>query len=164
MHRSCVKCFNCRIPLNPRNLNVHEDQLVCNVCYEKIFNPADFTVENYGGVITPEDIERQKELERLEKEKAERALGEKRCPVCNNKIYPAGAIIISEVAFCRTCVKCVECVRVFDGKDMALGPPNDPSPKPYCKFCFAKAFGISALNITEMVAIAPEEQILSQGL
>ena len=107
---------------------------------------------------------RQKELERLEKEKAERALGEKRCPVCNNKIYPAGAIIISEVAFCRTCVKCVECVRVFDGKDMALGPPNDPSPKPYCKFCFAKAFGISALNITEMVAIAPEEQILSQGL
>jgi len=164
MHRSCVKCFNCRIPLNPSNLNVHEDQLVCNVCYEKIFNPADFTVENYGGVITPEDIERQKELERLEKEKAERALGEKRCPVCNNEIYPAGAIIISEVAFCRTCVKCVECVRVFDGKDMALGPPNDPSPKPYCKFCFAKAFGISALNITEMVAIAPEEQILSQGL
>lgn len=107
---------------------------------------------------------RQKELERLEKEKAERALGEKRCNVCNNKIYPAGAIIISEVAFCRTCVKCVECVRVFDGQDMALGPPNDPSPKPYCKFCFAKAFGISALNITEMVSIAPEEQILSQGL
>ena len=83
----------------------------------------------------------------------ERALGEKRCPVCDNKIYPAGAIIIQDVAFCRTCVKCVECVRVFDGKDMALGPPNDPSPKPYCKFCFAKAFGISALNITEMVAI-----------
>ena len=44
--------------LNPRTLNEHEEQLFCNVCYEKIFNPADFTVENYGGVITPEDIER----------------------------------------------------------------------------------------------------------
>lgn len=163
-HRSCVKCFNCRIPLNPRTLNSHEEQLFCNVCYEKIFNPADFTVENYGGVVTPEDIERQKERERLEKEKMERALNEKRCPVCSNKIYPEGAIIISDVAFCRTCVKCMECMRSFDGKDMALGPPNDPAPKPYCKFCFAKAFGISALNITEMVAIAPEQQILTQGL
>lgn len=55
-------------------------------------------------------------------------------------------------------------MRVFDGKDMALGPPNDPCPKPYCKFCFAKAFGVSALNITEMVMIAPEQQILTQGL
>lgn len=44
--------------MNPRTLNEHEEQLFCNVCYEKIFNPADFTVENYGGVITPEDIER----------------------------------------------------------------------------------------------------------
>ena len=44
--------------LNPRTLNEHEEQLFCNVCYEKIFNPAEFTVENYGGVITPEDIER----------------------------------------------------------------------------------------------------------
>ena len=44
--------------MNPRTLNEHEEQLFCNVCYEKIFNPAEFTVENYGGVITPEDIER----------------------------------------------------------------------------------------------------------
>ena len=107
---------------------------------------------------------RQKEKERLEKEKMERALAEKRCPVCANKIYPEGAIVISEVAFHRTCVKCIECMRVFDGKDMALGPPGDANPKPYCKFCFAKTFGISALNITEMVMIAPEQTILSQGL
>ena len=57
-HRSCVKCYSCRIPLNPRTLNEHEEQLYCNVCYEKIFNPADFTVDNYGGIVTPEDIER----------------------------------------------------------------------------------------------------------
>jgi len=55
-------------------------------------------------------------------------------------------------------------MRAFDGKDMALGPPGDANPKPYCKFCFAKTFGISALNITEMVMIAPEQTILSQGL
>lgn len=94
----------------------------------------------------------------------ERALNEKRCPVCANKIYPEGAIVIQEVAFHRTCVKCIECMRVFDGKDMALGPPGDANPKPYCKFCFAKTFGISALNITEMVMIAPEDAIHAQGL
>ena len=94
----------------------------------------------------------------------ERALHEKRCPVCENKIYPEGSIIISEVPFHRTCVKCIECARVFDGADMALGPPGEPNPKPYCKFCFAKTFGISALNITEMVQIAPEQNILTQGL
>ena len=93
-----------------------------------------------------------------------RALGERRCPVCNNKIYPEGSIIISDVPFHRQCVKCTECQRAFDGKDMALGPPEDPNPLPYCKFCFAKAFGISALNITEMCMIAPEDSILTQGL
>jgi hypothetical protein len=163
-HRGCVKCFQCRVNLNPRTLNNHEDQLFCNVCYENIFNPADFTVGLSSGIITPEDIERQKEKERLEKEKMERALQEKRCPVCTNKIYPEGSIVISEVPFHRTCVKCIECMRSFDGKDMALGPPGDANPKPYCKFCFAKTFGISALNITEMVMIAPEQNILSQGL
>ena len=101
---------------------------------------------------------------RLEKEKMERALNEKWCPVCSNKIYPEGSIIVSDVPFCRPCVKCIECMRAFDGKEMALGPPGDANPKPYCKFCFAKVFGISALNITEMVMIAPEEMILTQGL
>jgi len=165
-HRSCVKCYtpSCRIPLNPRTLNEHEEQLYCNVCYEKIFNPADFTVDNYGGIVTPEDIEREKAAEEAEKKKLERNLSERRCPVCSNKIYPEGSIIISEVPFHRSCVKCIECMRVFDGPEMALGPPDDPNPKPYCKFCFAKAFGISALNISEMVAIAPEIEVLSQGL
>lgn len=57
-HKSCVKCTQCRISLNPRTLNEHDEQLFCNVCYEKIFNPADFTVDYYNGIITPEDIER----------------------------------------------------------------------------------------------------------
>lgn len=57
-HRGCVKCFQCRIALNPRTLNEHQEQLFCNVCYERIFNPSDFTIDNYGGIVTPEDIER----------------------------------------------------------------------------------------------------------
>ena len=57
-HRTCVKCFPCNIPLNPRTLNEHQEQLYCNVCYERIFNPAEFTVDYYSGIITPEDIER----------------------------------------------------------------------------------------------------------
>jgi len=163
-HRTCVKCYSCRINLNPGTLNEHEEQLYCNVCYGKIFNPGSFTVDEYGGIVTPEDIERQKEKEELEKKRMERALSERRCPVCENKIYPEGSIVISDVPFHRNCVKCIECMRVFDGPEMALGPPGDPNPKPYCKFCFAKIFGISALNITDMLTIAPEIQVISQGL
>jgi len=53
-------------------------------------------------------------------------------------------------------------MRSFDGKDMCMGPKEDP--RPFCKFCFAKAFGISALDITELVQIAPSNQIATQGL
>ena len=107
-------------------------------------------------------INRQKEKERLEKEKMERALKDKSCPTCCQKVYPEQAIVISEVIFHKTCVKCIECMRQFEGKDMMLSP--DPDQKPYCKFCFAKMFGISALDITELVQIAPSNQIIAQGL
>lgn len=163
-HRGCVKCFTCRVPLNPRTLNEHDEQLFCNTCYERLFNPVEFTVDYYNGIITPEDIERQKEKERQERERMERALRDKKCPTCEQKVYPEQAIIVSEIVFHRQCIKCCECMRVFEGKDMCLGPQGDPNPKPYCKFCFAKAFGISALNIGELVQIAPEESILAQGL
>ena len=32
--------------------------------------------------------------------------------------------------------------------------------QPYCKFCFAKKFKVSAINIAETVAIAPEINIM----
>ena len=57
-HKGCVKCFQCRMNLTPASLNNHEDQLFCSVCYEKIFNPSEFTSGDYTGIITPEDIER----------------------------------------------------------------------------------------------------------
>ena len=31
---------------------------------------------------------------------------------------------------------------------------------PFCKFCFAKKFKVSAIDIAEMVAIAPELVVL----
>nr|ACO10561.1 Muscle LIM protein Mlp84B [Caligus rogercresseyi] len=161
-HKSCVKCIECNIPLNPRTLNEHDEELFCNVCYTNIFNPQVFTTSNYTGIVTPEDIARQKEKERLEKEKMERAMKDKHCPTCGNKVYPEQAIEISEVIFHRICVKCIECHRAFDGKDMILSPGE--CPKPYCKFCFAKEFGISALDITDLVQIAPSQEINASGL
>jgi hypothetical protein len=53
-------------------------------------------------------------------------------------------------------------MRQFEGKEMLLSP--DADQKPFCKFCFAKMFGISALDITELVQIAPSTQIIAQGL
>jgi len=57
-------------------------------------------------------------------------------------------------------------LRQFEGKDMMMSPitPESPDPKPYCKFCFAKMFGISALDITELVQIAPSNQMITQGI
>jgi len=161
-HKFCVKCVSCRVNLNPRTLNEHEGKLFCDVCYGNYFNQAEFTTDYYTGIVTPEDIERAKEKERLEKEKMERALRDKACPFCCQKVYPEQAIVIQEVIFHKTCVKCAECMRNFEGKDMMLSPDQDQ--KPYCKFCFAKMFGISALDITELVQIAPSNQILAQGL
>lgn len=54
-HRWCVKCFNCRVSLNPRTLNEHNEQLFCNCCYQNIFNPQDFSMYGYNGNITEED-------------------------------------------------------------------------------------------------------------
>ena len=92
----------------------------------------------------------------------ERALKDKACPTCCQKVYPEQAIVISELIFHKTCVKCIECMRQFEGKDMVMSP--EPDQKPYCKFCYAKMFGISALDITELVQIAPSNQIIAQGL
>ena len=54
-HRWCVKCFNCRVSLNPRTLNEHNEQLFCNLCYQNIFNPQEFSMYGYNGNITEED-------------------------------------------------------------------------------------------------------------
>ena len=44
--------------MTPATLNEHDEKLFWNVCYERYFNPVEFTVDYYGGIVTPEDIER----------------------------------------------------------------------------------------------------------
>ena len=48
---------------------------------------------------------REKERERLEKERLEAALRDKRCPTCSQKVYPEQAVEFSDVIFHKTCVK-----------------------------------------------------------
>ena len=54
-HRGCVKCVVCRISLNPRTLNEHNEQLFCNNCYAANFVPQEFSMYGYNGNITEED-------------------------------------------------------------------------------------------------------------
>ena len=63
----------------------------------------------------------------------------------------------------QACLKCSECERhPADDCPMMLGPKNqdnvfgDEDLIPFCKFCFAKKFKISALNIAETVTTMQE--------
>ena len=60
----------------------------------------------------------------------------------------------------KTCLRCVECERKPDEETpMMLGPREQEDVfeeevlDPYCKFCFAKHYKLSALNIAESVTI-----------
>jgi hypothetical protein len=43
-HRACVKCFNCRTPLNPRTLNEHEEQARITEIFREL-HLVDFSTE-----------------------------------------------------------------------------------------------------------------------
>merc|ERR1719350_465661 len=157
-HKQCVKCVNCKKVLNPSTINNHKDQLFCSPCYQNIFNPQDYDLGSYGGIVTPEDIMRKEEAERKKLEKAERAKREKRCPGCDMKAYPEDSVGVGELFYHKACLKCTECSRGPDNDTpMMLGPKDtenvfgDADLEPYCKFCFAKRYKISALNISETV-------------
>merc|ERR1711937_87363 len=143
-HRVCVKCKSCGKTLNTTNLNEHNTQLYCKACYEGLFDAHDYHTAQYGGIVTPEDIKRREEEERKRLEKLERQKNERRCPGCDMKAFPE------------------------DNTPMMLGPKNvdnvfgDEELIPFCKFCFAKKFKISALNIAETVTTVPE--LVSQSL
>ena len=38
-HKTCIKCGLCRKPLSPADINEHEKQLFCRVCYESSLAP-----------------------------------------------------------------------------------------------------------------------------
>ena len=129
----------------------------------------EYTSGLYGGIVTPEDIKRKEEAERKRLEKAERQKNERRCPGCDMKAYPEDSVCVSDLHYHKVCLKCSECDRSPDNNTpMMLGPKNvdnvfgEEDLEPYCKFCFAKKFKISALNIAETVTTVPE--CCAQGL
>merc|ERR1712012_905958 len=168
-HKKCVKCVACGKGLTPATLNEHETQLYCNFCYENIFIAHDYVCDKYGGIVTPEDLLRAEEEERKRKERKERAKKERRCPVCDMRAYPVDSVQLGDIFFHKACLKCTECQRPADADTpMMLGPKDksdsvftgdDEDLEPYCKFCFAKKYNISALNIQEMVCTLVEEQV-----
>ena len=128
----------------------------------------DYTTSYYGGIVTPEDIRRREEEEKKRQEKAERAKRERRCPTCDMKAYPDDSVQVSDLFFHKICLKCSECNRSPDeNTPMMMGPKNQDNVFgqedliPFCKFCFAKKFKVSAINIAETVTITPEHSAMS---
>ena len=81
--------------------------------------------------------------------------------------YPDDSVQVSDLFFHKVCLKCSMCARSPDeNTPMMMGPKDTENVfgtedlQPYCKFCFAKKFKVSAINIAETVAIAPEINII----
>eukprot|EP00091_Calanus_sinicus_P005939 TRINITY_DN1648_c0_g1_i2.p1 TRINITY_DN1648_c0_g1~~TRINITY_DN1648_c0_g1_i2.p1 ORF type:complete len:144 (-),score=31.88 TRINITY_DN1648_c0_g1_i2:173-604(-) len=77
-HKKCVKCKTCSKVLTSATLNEHLTQLYCKACYDNIFMPQKPGGDEYGGIVTPEDLKRKEEEERKRLEKAKRAKSERR--------------------------------------------------------------------------------------
>lgn len=167
-HKQCVKCKHCKKSLTAGNINAHQLQLYCKVCYEQLFNSQEHCTGTYGGIVTPEDLERKAAEEAKQRALAERRKLERRCPTCDRRAYPDDSIQIGDgVFFHKVCLRCSECNKGPDDQTpMMLGPKSEKKEEsafeekeelqPYCKFCFAKKFKISILNIKETVCTMPE--------
>merc|ERR1712107_132879 len=88
-----------------------------------------------------------------------------RCPCCEMKAYPEDSVTLGDFHYHKACLKCAECGRGPDNDTpMMLGPKDQDNVfgeadlEPYCKFCFAKRYKVSALNIAETVTT-----LLDQG-
>jgi len=118
-----------------------------------------------GGMESIEERRRREEEERKARERAEKAKKERRCMACEKKTTPENS---EELApgnyYHKGCMKCSECQNSADEDTPLMMAPRNPDDAfgtdlldPYCKFCYAKKFKISAIKIAEIVAIAPEE-------
>jgi len=166
-HKQCVKCKQCGKGLNSATLNEHGKQLYCKPCYENVFVNATPHSGSYGGIVTPEDLLKREEEEKKRLAKLERQKHERRCPKCDMKAFPEDSVKLSDTFFHKACLKCSECDRSPDNETpMMLGPKNadnvfgDEELIPFCKFCFAKKFKISALNIAETVTTVPDSAVV----
>ena len=162
-HKQCVKCVKCKKMLNAATINEHKTQLYCAYCYDDVFMSQEYSSGTYGGIITLEDLRRKEEEERKKLERAERAKKENRCPTCDMKAYPDDSVRVSQYMFHKICIKCTDCSKSPDANTpMMMGPKDvdnvfgQDDMIPFCKFCFAKKYKVSAINIAECVTIVQE--------
>merc|ERR1719435_411666 len=77
-HKKCVKCTSCSKALTSATLNEHKTQLYCKGCYDGLFQLQRPGGEEYGGIVTAEDLRRMEEEEKMRIEKAKRAKQKRR--------------------------------------------------------------------------------------
>ncbi|XP_023324100.1 cysteine and glycine-rich protein 1 [Eurytemora carolleeae] len=168
-HKQCVKCVHCSKRLSASTLNEHAGKLYCNLCYTNMFMPQENNIEErvvmqvlpVGGIYTAlEEEKRRAEEERRRKEMEERARKEGGCPSCCTMTTEDDSVALSGVRYHKKCLRCSRCSKPEDESvPMLLGPKDttnvfgEEELEPYCNFCFAKKFKMSAIKIAETVAI-----------
>lgn len=168
-HNRCIRCqmFGCGNELTARSIHKYEGVNICEKCHEniyrnKVWGPPD-------GAESIEERRKREEEERLAREQAERSKRERKCMECDKKTFPEDSSELSPGQYYhKGCMKCRECsVQPDEENPLIMGCRNEYDvfgPEildPYCKFCYAKKFKMSAVNIKEIVTIAPE---ISMGL
>jgi len=166
-HTRCIRCqmFGCGNDLTARSIHKYEGHNICDKCHENVYNS-----KVYGpgeGQESIEERKRREEEERKARERAEKSKKERRCMECDKKTFPDDSEELApSIFYHKGCMKCSECDRVPDEETplmMAARETEDVfGPElldPYCKFCFAKKYKMSALHVQEIVTIAPEISI-----
>eukprot|EP00088_Acartia_fossae_P014202 TRINITY_DN17579_c0_g1_i1.p1 TRINITY_DN17579_c0_g1~~TRINITY_DN17579_c0_g1_i1.p1 ORF type:complete len:228 (-),score=68.03 TRINITY_DN17579_c0_g1_i1:386-1024(-) len=167
-HKQCVKCFDCTKSLVPATINEHQGSLYCHFCYSNKFMPQDDNIPErmamqvlpVGGIYTAmEEEKRRAEEERIRKDMEEAAKRSGCCPSCGNITVGNDFVELSkDLRVHKYCLKCAGCSKpAEDDLPMLLGPRDtenffgEEELDPYCKFCFAKKFKVSAMNIADIV-------------
>merc|ERR1712059_70781 len=161
-HKRCLSCQmrGCRTDLTSRGIHKYEGSNICDKCHEEIYRKR-----TYGeGGETIEQRRKREEEEKLAREKQERMKRERRCPECEQKTFDGDSEMMApDLYYHRGCIKCVVCTRQPDEESPMMMAPKDTDDffaqeilEPFCRFCYAKKFKMSAIQIAQMVEIAPE--------
>ena len=78
------------------------------------------------------------------------------------------SIELSGIRFHKKCLRCTRCSKpAEESVPMMLGPRDTDNAfgteelDPYCNFCFAKKFKLSAINIAETVCLVTDNGVMS---
>jgi len=163
-HNRCIRCqmFGCGNELTARTIHQYEGVNICEKCHDNIYRNKVYGPPEGGESL--EERRRREEEERLAREQAERSKRDRKCMECDKKTFPEDSDELSPgMYYHKTCMKCSACERKPEDDDpLIMGNRNEDDvfgPQildPYCKFCYAKKFKMSAVHIQEIVTIAPE--------